>query len=395
MRSAICAAFAFLAFVQGPTNDLPNPYQPGQNVFKLPAGRTWGSTSAVDIDKDGRSIWVAERCGANSCADPATGQMSPLDPVMKFDASGNLLASFGKGQIAFAHGIHVDRDGNIWITDAGDNRPRPARGSAPGTPPPAAPATLVGHQVIKFSPSGKVLMTLGKAGVAGNPPDALTEPNDVVTAPNGDIFVAEGHAGQNNNAPPDTVARISKFTKDGKFITSWGKLGSAPGEFRTPHALAFDSRGRLFVADRGNVRLQVFDQNGKFLEETKAFSRLSGIFITKRRHAVRRRFRVEPDLASWRVEARHPHRQRENPRRQLSDSRRHNPDPAKTTGGTSAAEGVAVDATGNVYGAEVGPKALKKVREEIVDGRWNKSVGKLATACASLPTNLEHSIRVD
>ena len=169
MRSAICAAFAFLAFVQSPTNDLPNPYQPGRNVFKLPAGRTWGSTSAVDIDKDGKSIWVAERCGVNSCADPATGQMSPLDPVMKFDASGNLLASFGKGQIAFAHGIHVDRDGNIWITDAGDNRPRPARGSAPGTPAPPAPATLVGHQVIKFSPSGKVLMTLGKAGVAREP----------------------------------------------------------------------------------------------------------------------------------------------------------------------------------------------------------------------------------
>ena len=264
-----------------PTNDLPNPYQAGENIFKLPAGRTWGSTSAVDIDKDGRSIWVAERCGVNSCADPATGAMSPLDPVLKFDASGTLVKSFGAGMIAFAHGIHVDRDGNIWVTDGNDNRPRPARGAAPGTPAAPPPAKLVGHQVIKFSPDGKVLMTIGKAGVAGNPPDALTEPNDVVTAPNGDIFVAEGHAGQNNNAPPGTVARISKFTKDGKFLKSWGTLGSAPGEFRTPHSLALDSRGRLFVADRGNVRLQIFDQDGKFLEETKAFSRLSGIFITK------------------------------------------------------------------------------------------------------------------
>src|SRR5262249_54246874 len=276
----VIAASAGL-FAQAPTNDLPNPYQTVADYFKFPAGRTWGSTSAVEIDKDGRSIWVAERCGQNSCADPATGRMSPLDPVLKFDSTGKLVKSFGAGMIAFAHGIHVDKDGNIWVTDANDNRARPARGAPAGTPPPAQPATLVGHRVIKFSPEGKVLLTLGKAGVAGNPPDALTEPNDVVVAPNGDIFVAEGHAGQNSNAPPDTVARISKFTKDGTFVKSWGKLGSAPGEFRTPHSLALDSRGRLFVADRGNVRLQVFDQDGKFLEETKAFSRISGLFITK------------------------------------------------------------------------------------------------------------------
>src|ERR671938_616629 len=104
----------------GPTNDLPNPYSTVVNYFKLPAGRTWGSTSAVDIDKDGKSIWVAERCGQNSCADPATGEMSKLDPVLKFDASGTLVKGFGAGMIAFAHGIHVDRDGNIWVTDAND-----------------------------------------------------------------------------------------------------------------------------------------------------------------------------------------------------------------------------------------------------------------------------------
>src|SRR5262249_7802864 len=209
---AMCGWSVYAQTTAAPTNDLPNPFQGGQNIFKLPAGRSWGSTSAVDVDKDGKSIWVAERCGQNSCADPATGAMSPYDPVLKFDgATGALLKSFGAGMIAFAHGIHVDRDGNIWVTDANDNRPRPARGAAAGTPAPPPPAKLVGHQVIKFSPDGKVLLTLGKAGVAGNPPDALTEPNDVVTAPNGDIFVAEGHAGQNNNAPPGTVARISKF----------------------------------------------------------------------------------------------------------------------------------------------------------------------------------------
>jgi streptogramin lyase len=353
------------AFAQAPTpavNDRPNPYQTVDNYFKLPAGRTWGSTSAVEIDKDGRSIWVAERCGENSCADPATGKMSSLDPVLKFDASGTLVKSFGAGMIAFAHGIYVDRDGNIWVTDANDNRPRPARGAAPGTPAPAAPAKLVGHQVIKFSPDGKVLMTLGKAGVAGNPPEALTEPNDVVTAPNGDIYVAEGHAGQNNNAPPDSVARISKFTKDGKFVKSWGKLGSAPGEFRTPHSLAFDSRGRLFVADRGNVRLQIFDQDGKFLEETKEFSRLSGIYITK------------DDMLygadSESSETSHPGGWKRGMRIGRAKDLKvlyFIPDPETKPTGTSAAEGVAVDSQGNVYGAEVGPKAVKKYAKKATE----------------------------
>jgi sugar lactone lactonase YvrE len=361
VRALVVAAVAlsgWRAFAQAgvaPTNDLPNPYQTVENYFKLPAGRTWGSTSAVDIDKDGRSIWVGERCGVNSCADPATGAMSPLDPVLKFDASGKLVKSFGSGMIAFAHGIYVDRDGNVWVTDASDNRPRPARGAAPGTAAPPAPARLVGHQVIKFSPDGKVLLTLGKAGVAGNPPDALTEPNDVVTAPNGEIYVAEGHSGQNNNAPPDTVARISKFTKDGKFIKSWGKLGSAPGEFRTPHGLAFDSRGRLFVADRGNVRLQIFDQDGKFLTETKVFSRLSGIFIDRND--------ILYGADSESSEASHPGGWKRGMRIGSAKDLTVQffiPDPEKNPTSTSAAEGVAVDAAGNIYGAEVGPKAVKK-----------------------------------
>jgi sugar lactone lactonase YvrE len=132
----------------------------------MPAGRTWGATSAVDIDRDGKSIWVAERCGANSC------DGSTLPSVLRFDASGNLVASFGAGTFVFPHGIHVDCDGNVWVTDA--------RGSKDGKR---------GHQVIKFSPDGKVLLTLGTAGVAGTPPSALTEPNGVITASNGDVFV--------------------------------------------------------------------------------------------------------------------------------------------------------------------------------------------------------------
>jgi sugar lactone lactonase YvrE len=312
-----------------PTNDLPNPYRTVADYFKLPAGRAWGSTSAVDIDKDGRSIWVAERCGANSCAG------STLDPILKFDASGALAKSFGSGMFIFPHGIHVDRDGNVWVTDAQGRDGK-------------------GHQVIKFSPDGKVLLTLGKAGVAGDPPAALTEPNDVVTAPNGDIFVAEGHAGQNANAPPGTVARASKFSKDGAFIKSFGKLGSAPGEFKTPHSLAIDSRGRLFVADRGNVRLQIFDLDGKFLEEWKQFSRLSGIYIDKNDTLYGADSESSP--------ANHPGWKRGLRIGSAKDGtvRYFIPDPEANPTSTSAAEGVAVDADGNVYGAEVGPKGVKR-----------------------------------
>src|SRR6185436_16609062 len=140
-----------------PTNDAPNPYQTVSDFFKLPAGRTWGSTSAIEIDKDGKSIWVAERCGANSCFDPATGKMSPFDPILKFDETGKLVKSFGAGMVVFAHGIFVDRDGNIWVTDGNDNQPQAGRGRA-GAPPPVKGSTSIGQQVIKFSPEGKVLM---------------------------------------------------------------------------------------------------------------------------------------------------------------------------------------------------------------------------------------------
>ena len=138
-----------------------------------------------------------------------------------------------------------------------------------------------GHTVMKFSPQGKVLLTLGTPGKAGNPPEAFTEPNDVAIAADGSIFVAEAHNAQFLDADaPDGVGRISKFAADGKFIKSFGAYGYGPGEFRGPHALAFDSKGRLFVADRGNRRIQIFDQDGKHLDTWYQFSRISGLAIT-------------------------------------------------------------------------------------------------------------------
>ena len=338
--AAIAGAAPRISAQQGatvaPTNDAPNPYQTITGHFKLPEGRTWGSTSAVEIDRDGRSVWVAERCGANTCAG------SDLPVVLKFDETGKLVKSFGGGLFAFPHGIHVDREGNVWVTDT--------------VPLGGGDAGGKGHTVVKFSPEGKVLLTLGKNGQAGDPPALLNEPCDVVTAANGDIFVADGHSGQNTNAGPATVARIVKFSKDGKFLKSFGKWGSGPGEFKTPHAIAMDSQGRLFVADRGNQRIQLFDQEGAFLEEWAQFSRISGLYIdandvlyaadsesnTERHAGWKRGIRIG-SAKDGKVTAFIP-----------------DPEPSPDTAATSGAEGVAADAQGNVYGAEVGPRALKK-----------------------------------
>src|ERR1043165_560366 len=159
-----------------PTNDAPNPYQTIEGWAKMPEGRTWGSTSAVDIDRDGKSIWVAERCGTNNCA------TSNLDPVLKFDSTGKLVKSFGAGMVLSPHAITVDPDGNIWVVDCTCTLGRNA----------TAPAGK-GHQIYKFSPDGKLLMTVGKAG-GGREPDFFYQPNDVLVAPNGEFYVSEGHS---------------------------------------------------------------------------------------------------------------------------------------------------------------------------------------------------------
>ena len=256
-RSTLILALATAAALTGsalaqsndaPRNDLPQPYRTTRDWGQLPPGMKWAAVTAVEQAPDG-SIYVIHRCFANSC----TGRSEP--PILKFDPSGKLLGTFGEGMFNFPHGSTIDSEGNLWVTDArgGDGK---------------------GHQVFKFNPDGKVVMTLGKAGVSGSGPDLFDQPTDVVIAPNGDIFVADSHRNGKNN-------RIVKFTKDGKFIKEWGKKGSGPGEISEPHTVAMDSRGRLFVGDRENNRIQIFDQDGNLLDQWRQFGRPSGIFIAK------------------------------------------------------------------------------------------------------------------
>lgn len=290
-------------------------------------GREWGSVSAVYTTPEG-NVWVAERCGENTCVGH-----DDLDNVFLFDPDGNLLKSFGAGLFTWPHGIHVDSQGNVWITDA--------RGDDAGR----------GHQVHKFSPSGERLMSLGKAGTAGSNMDEFNGPSDVLVAPDGSIFVADGHGSAGNN-------RIMKFDANGDFIKTWGETGKEDGEFRDPHALAMDSTGRLFVADRGNSRTQIFDQDGEHLETWTQFGRPSGLFIDG--DDILYAADSESN-ATWGAN-------RGYLRGIYIGSAFdgfvmfHIPDPNQDpdNASTTAAEGVAVDKDGNIYGAEVGPRQIVK-----------------------------------
>jgi DNA-binding beta-propeller fold protein YncE len=343
MRYGLLLGFAAVAqaAAQGtpaPTNSLPNPYRTIEGWARMPAGRTWGSTSAVEIDKDGRSIWVAERCGANSCAG------SRLDPILKFDSTGTLVRSFGAGMLLSPHGIFVDKDGNVWVTDCA------CTGTAEQRSTKDKDGQPLGHQVFKFSPDGKLLLTLGNSG-GGRDSAFFYQPNDVLVTPGGEIFVAEGHS-----SAAGANARILKFSSKGMLLKVIGTRGAGRGEFDQPHALALDSRGRLFVGDRSNNRIVILDQDGNFLAEWAQFSRPSGIYIDKDDVIYvtdSESGSVNPAHGAWKRGIR------------IGSAKDGSltafiPDPSESATNTSAAEGVAVDARGIIYGAEVGPRRLQR-----------------------------------
>jgi NHL repeat len=322
----------------GARNDLPNAYNAGTSWGQLPDGRKWGSTAGIATAPDG-TIWALDRCGASG-AGGTTCANSPLDPVLQFDTSGKFLRSFGAGRFVSPHKITVDREGFIWVADNGRVEGR-------------------GQQVIKFDKDGKVLLTLGQAGVAGPGLDTFDQPTEVAVAPNGDIFVADGHG----NAPTAN-ARVMKFDKNGKFLKTWGKKGTGPGELDCVHTLAFDSRGRLFVGDRQNNRIQIFDQEGTFIAEWKQFGRPSGLYIDRNDtlYVADSESRDGAEGYGYNPGARRGIR--------IGSARDGKvqyfvPDvtPYPYTAGSTSPEGVTTDAQGNIYGAEFTMDVKKYVKK--------------------------------
>jgi sugar lactone lactonase YvrE len=276
--------------IQGSQAGAASPYTVVAGWGQLTAPLKWGEVPNVAIDPKG-TVFVFTR------TEP---------PVVELNAAGAVLKTWGQGMFVWPHGIRFDRDGNLWITDG-----RAANGN--------------GQMVYKMTADGsRVLMTLGTKGVSGDGPNEFNGVTDVAIAPNGDIFVSDGHVN----------ARILKFSKDGKLIKMWGKKGTAPGEFNLPHSLAFDSRGRLLVADRSNKRIQLFDQDGKFLEEWKQFGEASGIFIM-------------PDdtlyVTDW------------QDKKAIFIGSAKDGSIKETIEGLTLAEGLTVDKQGNIYAAETLP----------------------------------------
>jgi sugar lactone lactonase YvrE len=325
---ALLAAVAATAVAQrsdAPRNDLPQPYRTTRDWGELPPGVKWAAVTAVEPAPDG-TIYVIHRCFANSCA--GRGEA----PILHYNANGRLLKAFGEGLFVFPHGATVDGDGNLWVTDA--------RGEGGK-----------GHQVLEFNPEGRVIRTLGQAGVSGSTHDLFDQPTDVVVAPSGDVFVTDSHRNGKNN-------RVVRFTKDGRYVKEWGHKGSARGELSEPHTIAIDSRGRLFVGDRENNRIQIFDQDGRVLDEWRQFGRPSGIVITKDDTIYVADSESGPDTGA--------HEQTGIKKGIRIGSAKDGrvtafiEDSESTAADHSGAEGVGVDAAGNVYGAVVRRQMLER-----------------------------------
>jgi hypothetical protein len=263
--SAACLSLLLCTFAAQAQNGLSAPYPGVQRQWaQPPVGEGWGASAGIERGPRGE-IWAIDRCGANGCDGSDRNPIVLLDPD-----SGKPIRSIGAGLFVFPHGLHVDRAGNIWVTDGAVSKD-----------------ATKGLQVMKLSPTGEVLLRLGTAGQRGDDGAHFQSPSDVITAPNGDIFVADGHGPIGGLVPAGVGMRMMKFDASGKFIAQWGRTGDKEGEFNTPHALAFDARGRLFVADRSNNRIQIFDQAGKFIAAWKQFGRPSGFYIAgDRLHAI-------------------------------------------------------------------------------------------------------------
>jgi len=208
-------------------------YRAVPDWLQLPEGQKLGAVSAVATDPAG-NVFVFHR-----------GKR----PVLVFDRAGKFLRGWGDDHIKTAHGLRIDRDRNVWVTDIGN------------------------HQVLKFDPEGKLLLSLGKKGTPGDGPDRFNQPTDIALAPNGDFYVSDGYGN----------SRVAKISAEGKFLLQWGKKGTGEGEFNLPHSIVLDGKGRVLVGDRENERVQVFDGEGKFLAQWKESGAPYGLFLAGER----------------------------------------------------------------------------------------------------------------
>lgn len=354
---AFAAAVASLSVVAGAQRpaypdpaSLPNPYRLVEHWPTLPPsmnGGHWGEVIRVHVDPNG-NVWVFHRCFNVVPAGSATcvGRGASDPPILEFDASGRLLKSFGAGLFAYPHGFTVDANGNLWATDVNDQE------TILGMSARNAEGVVMGQEVLKLSPDGKILMTLGTKGVAGTGATGFDRPTSVAVAPNGDIFVSDGHTPNKYG-----TGRIVKFSRDGHFIKEWGRLGSAPGDFDEPHDIFVGgSRGWVYVADRKNNRIQVFDQSGTFIAAWTQFGQPSSVFVGR-------------DDAIY-VGASFPDASRKKGELRgivVGDAitgalTAFIPDPADLDNvirGTSAS-GIAADGAGSVFAADVGAHNLRK-----------------------------------
>jgi hypothetical protein len=234
MSRVLLAAALAVATVSSASAQNPGAaYQTVESWAQFPEGiAKWGGATGVDVDARD-NVYIFHRIESM--------------PIVAFDRNGRFLRGWGQGMFKTTHFLRTDRDGNVWVTDRGD------------------------HQVFKFSPQGKLLMTLGRKGVAGDneSTDAFNGVADLVIARNGDIFIADGES---------TNTRVVKYSKDGKFVTWWGGKGTEPGKFDEPHSIAIDETGRLYVGDRRNKRVQIFDQRGTFIDQWTHLGTPWGVF---------------------------------------------------------------------------------------------------------------------
>jgi len=333
-------------------SELPNPYQLVERWPTLPKsmnGGRWGEVIRVHVARNG-NIWVFHRCfnvvppGSAVCIN--RGEANP--PILEFDPAGRLLKSIGVGLFAYPHGFTLDDDGNLWTSDVNDAE------TVLGMSARNADGVVMGQEVLKLSPEGKILMVLGKEGVAGNGPDTFDRPTGVAIAPNGDIFVSDGHS-------PNKFGtnRVVKFTKDGRFIKAWGHKGTAPGDFDEPHDIFIGgSQNRVYVADRRNSRIQVFDQDGNFIVAWTQFGQPSSVFVGRDDTiyvgaafpdpAAKNKFGEVRGIVIGNAKD--------------GSLKAFIPDPSdldKVQRGTSAS-GIAADDMGTIYAADVGTQNLRK-----------------------------------